>query len=149
MRDGTLCCVIKNNKILLMVKKRGLGKGKLTAPGGRLEDGETEEECAVREVEEEVCITPLGVRKVGVMEFSNGGDGMKVHIFESHDFTGDINETDEADPLWADVDKLPFEKMWQDYRLWLPLLLEGKRFEGRCLYTRDWNHIIDYHMEFD
>ncbi len=41
-------------RLLLIVKKRGLGQGKVNAPGGRLEPGETPEQAAVRETREEV-----------------------------------------------------------------------------------------------
>ncbi len=58
---GTILFVIIDDQILLIHKKRGLGAGKINGPGGRLDDGETPAECAVREVEEELRISPSGV----------------------------------------------------------------------------------------
>jgi ADP-ribose pyrophosphatase YjhB (NUDIX family) len=44
----------KRQKVLLIMKKTGLGKGKVNAPGGRLEPGESFLEAAIRECREEV-----------------------------------------------------------------------------------------------
>ena len=55
---ATLVFVIKGDRILLIRKKRGLGAGKVNGPGGRLEAGETFGQCAVREVQEELGVTP-------------------------------------------------------------------------------------------
>jgi 8-oxo-dGTP diphosphatase len=49
---ATLVFVVKDGRILLIRKKRGLGAGKINAPGGRLEAGEAPIEGAVREVQE-------------------------------------------------------------------------------------------------
>ena len=52
----TLCLLIKDNKILLPIKKRGFGKGKNNGVGGKLEDGETELEAMIRETKEEIGV---------------------------------------------------------------------------------------------
>ena len=56
---ATLVFVVKDGQMLLIRKKRGLGAGKINAPGGRLEPGEAPLEAAIREAQEELCITPL------------------------------------------------------------------------------------------
>ena len=58
---ATLAFVIKDEQILLIRKKRGLGAGKINGPGGRLENNETIAACAVREAQEELGITPTCV----------------------------------------------------------------------------------------
>ena len=67
--EGTLCFVIQDGQILLIEKKRGLGAGKVNGPGGRLEKGETAEQAAIRETQEEVGITPTGVQWAGELRF--------------------------------------------------------------------------------
>jgi 8-oxo-dGTP diphosphatase len=47
---ATLLFIIEGDRILLIEKKRGLGSGKVNAPGGRLEPGETAFEAAIREL---------------------------------------------------------------------------------------------------
>ena len=49
---GVLCFIVKEGRILLIEKKRGLGAGKVNGPGGRIEKGETAEQAAVRETQE-------------------------------------------------------------------------------------------------
>jgi len=51
---ATLVFVVKDSSVLLIRKKCGLGAGKINAPGGRLEPGETPLEAAIRETREEV-----------------------------------------------------------------------------------------------
>ena len=46
-------------RVLLIRKKRGLGAGKINGPGGKLDPGETPEQCAVRETQEELHVTAL------------------------------------------------------------------------------------------
>ncbi len=132
---ATLVFVVKNSSILLIRKKRGLGAGKINAPGGRLEPGETPLEAAVRETREEVCITPLDLSYAGVNRFQFV-DGYSIHVdvFKAADYEGEPRETDEATPIWTPVDRIPYEEMWEDDPLWIPLLLEGVRFSGRYIF---------------
>ena len=58
-------------------------------------------------------------------------------VFTATAYEGTPTETAEAIPAWIDKDKIPYEKMWADDRLWLPLLLEGRRFTGRFLFDKD------------
>ena len=60
---ATLLFVIREGQILLIHKKRGLGAGKIIGPGGRLGPGESPLQGAMRKVQEELCITPTGVRQ--------------------------------------------------------------------------------------
>jgi 8-oxo-dGTP diphosphatase len=45
-------------------------------------------------------------------------------------FLGDPVETEEAIPLWFELQKLPLDEMWEDDRLWLPRMLDGESFSG-------------------
>ena len=132
---ATLCFIIRDGQILLIHKKRGLGAGKINGPGGRLEGGETEEQGAIRETQEEVGVTPLGLAKIGELYFQFI-DGYKLHVavFSASDCTGTLIETSEAKPIWVDLDKVPYNEMWQDDQYWLPLLLEHKHFCGYFVF---------------
>lgn len=135
---ATLLFVIKEGKVLLIHKKRGLGAGKVNAPGGRLDPGETPEQCAIREVQEELCVTPTGVQFVGELRFQFV-DGLSIHgyVFRADDHEGEPQETDEAIPLWTDLGQIPFDNMWADDRLWIPLMLDNVFFDGRFLFDGD------------
>lgn len=135
---ATLCFVVTNGDILLIEKKRGLGAGKINGPGGRIEPGETPLEAAVRETREELLITPENPSQRGELSFQFR-DGYSLHcaVFLSDGFTGTPTETDEAVPLWTPLDSIPFDRMWEDDRHWLPGMLEGKHFRARFLFDHE------------
>lgn len=130
--------IVREGRLLLIHKKRGLGAGKFNGPGGRIEVGETPIQAAVREVQEEVGVTVTHVRPAGELYFQFT-DGHSIHgyVFTGTDFAGELRETDEAVPFWVPVDRIPYHNMWADDRLWIPLLLEGKPFVGRFLFDGD------------
>ena len=59
---ATLLFIVRGDEVLLIRKKRGLGAGKINAPGGRLEPGEAPLAAAIREVQEEILVTPARSR---------------------------------------------------------------------------------------
>ncbi len=107
--------VVDGDQILLIDKKRGLGAGKVNGPGGRLEHGETFEECAVRETREELHVTPLSPTLRGRQRFHFvDGYMLTVFCFVSFAHDGTATETDEARPRWTPIDAIPYERMWAD-----------------------------------
>lgn len=135
---ATLLFVVRDGQVLLILKKRGLGAGKINGPGGRLDPGETPRDCAIREVQEELRVTPTGVRDAGELLFQFV-DGHSIHgyVFRADDCHGEPQETDEAEPRWTPIDRIPYDRMWADDALWMPLLLERKPFIGRFLFDGD------------
>lgn len=135
---ATLIFVVRGGEVLLIRKKRGLGAGKVNAPGGRLEPGESPLACALREAQEELCVEPFGVTHHGELSFHFvDGYALYADVFRAEGCTGVATETDEAVPLWTPLEALPYDEMWADDRLWLPLLLEGRRFVGRFVFDAD------------
>lgn len=134
----TLCMVIKNNKILLGMKKRGFGVGRWNGFGGKIEEGETIEQGAHRELEEEIGIKALDMQKVGILDFSFENDSkiLEVHIFKITDFIGEPVESEEMKPDWFSFENIPFEQMWSDDKYWFPYLLNNKLFKGTFLFDR-------------
>lgn len=142
---ATLVFVVKDERMLLIRKKRGLGAGKINAPGGRLEPGEAPREGVIREAREELHITPRGLSYAGENQFQFvDGYSIHVHVFKAEDYEGTPTETDEAAPIWSRVDAIPYDEMWEDDRLWIPHVLEGARFFGRYLFDDD--VMLDYDL---
>lgn len=135
---ATLLFVITQGRALLIRKKRGLGAGKINAPGGRLEPGEAPIDAAVREVREELGVTPIAPRARGTLAFEFV-DGYRLfcHVFSADRCEGEAIETDEATPLWTGLDAIPYEQMWADDALWLPKMLAGYGFDGRFVFDGD------------
>lgn len=125
----TLIFLFQGDQILLIHKKTKLGAGLINAPGGKIERGETPEQCAIRECHEEVGLIPIRPQHCGTLQsaFHNGFD-LQVDIFASSDFEGTLIETDEADPFWNSVHDIPYDRMWPDSRFWLPHVLSNRRF---------------------
>jgi 8-oxo-dGTP diphosphatase len=133
------------NRFLMIEKKRGFGAGYYNAAGGRLEEGETWLECAVREIQEELCITPLDPVHAGTLMF-HFIDGHSIHgeVFVATQFEGTPTETDEAVPFWFSIDELPYHNMWEDDTIWIPHLIDGKKFHGR--FTFDGKTMLDHEV---
>jgi 8-oxo-dGTP diphosphatase len=145
---ATLLFVRRDDEILLIRKKRGIGAGKINGPGGRIEAGESAAECAVREVHEELGVLPSKPRLGGQLSFQfRDGYALAVDVFDTFTAEGDAIETDEALPLWTKIDQLPFEEMWADDRIWLPHLLAARFFRGRFVFDGD--TLLDHALEVD
>jgi 8-oxo-dGTP diphosphatase len=95
-------------------------------------------EGAIREVQEELCVTPSGVREAGELLFQFV-DGYALYgaVFTATGFAGELCETREAAPLWTPTDSIPYDRMWADDALWLPLLLAGRGFRGSFIFDGD------------
>ena len=134
----TLCMVIKEGEILLGLKKRGFGVGRWNGFGGKIEEKETVEEGALRELKEEIGIVATKMDKVGILEFlfQNDPKILEVHIFKVSKFDGEPLESEEMKPRWFIFEKIPFSQMWSDDIHWFPMLLGGKLFKGSFLFDR-------------
>jgi len=145
---ATLMFVITGDQILLIKKLRGIGEGKVNGPGGKIDPGETPLECAIRETQEELGVTPLRTRRVGELYFDMTHiPNIHCHVFTAEDIEGTPISTDEAIPLWTKIDEVPYEKMWEDDRHWLPQVIDGRTFEGRFQFEDE--EIQWRQVEFD
>lgn len=143
----TLLVIHKGNKVLLGMKKRGFGMGNWNGFGGKVQDGETIEVAAKRELLEESGLRVDVIEELGVLNFSwqDKPDVLEVHIFKALDFIGNLVESEEMRPQWFSVSEIPFEKMWQDDKYWFPLFLQNKKFRGTILFD-DHNNIVKYEL---
>jgi 8-oxo-dGTP diphosphatase len=135
---AVLCFVLDPDRILLIHKKTGLGRGKVNGPGGRIEPGESPAEAAVRETVEETGIVPGSLREAAELSFVFT-DGYSLHCtaFVASKWSGEPVRTREADPFWCPLDAIPYDRMWADDVLWLPRALAGERIAGRFVFDDD------------
>lgn len=142
MRQATLCFLLRENEILLAMKKRGFGIGKWNGYGGKVQEGEEIIQAALRELTEESGVTAVqeALVKVARLTFlfkDNPVWNQEVHVFFIQDWQGQESETEEMSPQWFAVNSLPYETMWQDDKEWLPLALAGKTVQGEFLFNSD------------
>ena len=136
----TLLFLRRDNQILLAMKKRGFGADRYNGVGGKISPNETIEQALVRECQEEISVTPLNFTPVAEHKFYGGENDpflMHVYVYFSTEWKGEPVESEEMAPEWFDITKIPYERMWSDDRLWLPLVLEGKKVKGEFSFDSD------------
>lgn len=142
-----LTYVFDGDKVLLILKKTGMGNGYFNAPGGHIELEETMYEAAIRETKEETGLDVENLEERGVLRFQfKSGIRMIGYVFVTSSFSGElINECEETKPFWTKIEDIDYSTMWEDDREWLPLLLDGKKFEGWFIF--DDRTMIDKKVE--
>ncbi len=78
--------IVGRDDLLLIQRARAPSEGLWTLPGGRLEPGETTEECALREVKEELGLTLYGLRPLIVLRHRQ----FKLQTFATQTYDGEI-----------------------------------------------------------
>lgn len=100
--------LIDRDKVLLIRRARPPFEGYWTLPGGRRQHGETAEECAIREVHEELGFAARGLVFVATSRFRVGGGARwTLAVFVTVDFEGTLTPSDEvADCRWVPRDEV-------------------------------------------
>lgn len=128
--EAVIGYIIDRDRILLVEKKKGHGMGKWNGPGGKVEN-ETPEECLIREVREEIGVEVKEFHKVGtILFYSVNEEDWLVHVYRITKYEGKPLETEEVKPRWFKIGEIPFDRMWEDDRHWLPYVIENKPFEA-------------------
>jgi ADP-ribose pyrophosphatase YjhB (NUDIX family) len=152
MKLTTLNFLIKDTQVLLAMKKRSFGEGKWNGVGGKVEEGETLKDAVIRETKEETTVScvPSATEEVAVLTFFYTDKpewNQECHIFVTKVWEGEPKETEDMRPQWFSFDALPFESMWVDDPLWLPLVLHGTHLRAEFYFSekgaRLEKHIIE------
>ena len=137
----TLVFLLRDGDILLALKKRGFGAGLWNGVGGKIEPDETLEQAMVRECQEEIGVTPITFEPVANMNFygidKNQPFHLRIHTYLCTGWQGEPAETEEMQPKWYEIAKIPYEKMWDDDKLWLPKILSGHKITGEFYLNPD------------
>lgn len=139
MKIATLLLLIKDDEVLLAMKKRGFGVGRWNGVGGKIELGETEEQALVRECQEEIGVTPTNYQKVAVHNFAfpDGTLDMQVHTYISKQWQGEPVKTEEMAPKWFKITDIPYADMWQDDIFWLPAVLASQKLKTKFTFDEN------------
>lgn len=150
MQHVSLCFpVTADGLVLLGLKKRGFGLGKLVGLGGKVELGEDPAAAAARELREEAGLLadPNRLDAVARLTFlfpTQPDWDHHMHVFLARAWRGEPLECDEIQPQWHPIDALPFDRMWDDGRYWLPQALAGQRLAATFVYGDDLATVVDF-----
>lgn len=137
----TLVFILRDEQILLAMKKSGHGAGHWNGAGGKVEGSETIEQAMVRECQEEIGIAPTAYHKVAEHAMYQPYKGEAclntIHVYTATDWTGEPTESDEMAPRWFSLSEIPYDHMWPDDIHWLPQMLAGKKLQAVFRYTGD------------
>ncbi len=130
MKHTTLCYIEKDGAYLLLhrvKKEQDANAGKWIGIGGHLEEGETAEECLLREVYEETGLTLTEYRHVGDVSFyCEPWPPEVMHLFHATAFRGSLcKECREGVLRWVDKGQMASLPMWEGDKIFLKKLEEG------------------------
>jgi len=114
-------------------KKDDPNAGKWIGVGGHFEDGESPEECMLREVYEETGLTPVSWKQRGIITFvSDQWETEYMHLFTaeitSEDAVRELAECDEGELAWIEKEKVFDLPLWEGDKVFLKLLETEQEF---------------------
>ena len=132
MLYSTLCYIEKDGKTLMLhrvKKEHDANKDKWIGIGGKFEDGESPEDCVLREVLEETGLTLNSYRYRGIVTFvSDRWETEYMHLFSADGFSGELRDCDEGVLEWVSREKRDSLPAWEGDKIFLRLLDEGAPF---------------------
>lgn len=155
MKQTTLCLLLKEGKILLAMKKRGFAVGKWNGAGGKFDAEKGDKsilDAAIRETKEEIGVDIKDPEKVAVFKFRfpfkkpEDGWDQDVHLFLVKNWGGEPAESEEMAPKWFALNEIPYDKMWEDDRHWMPHILKGEKLKASFTFDQD-NKITEHKIE--
>lgn len=127
----TLCYIEKDGRTLMLhrvKKKNDMNRDKWLGVGGKFEQGESPEECMLREAKEETGLTLTRWVYRGIVTFVSGDYCEYMHLFTADAFEGKLRDCDEGTLEWVETDRLTELPIWAGDKVFLRLLKEKEPF---------------------
>lgn len=138
MKITTLCYIEADDRYLMLhrvsqAKKDDPNAGKWIGVGGHFEDGESPEECMLREVYEETGLTPVSWKQRGIITFvSDQWETEYMHLFTAELSKRDagikLPDCDEGELAWVKKEKIFDLPLWEGDKVFLKLLDTEQEF---------------------
>ena len=129
---STLCYIEKDGQYLMLhrtKKQNDLNKDKWLGIGGKFEEGESPEECIVRETREETGLILKSYKLRCIVTYvSTNWENEYMYVFTSKDFEGEMIECNEGDLQWVDKDKVVDLNTWEGDKIFLEKIQNGDGF---------------------
>ncbi len=132
MELTTLCYIEKDEKYLMLhrvSKKNDVNKDKWIGVGGHFEQGESPEDCLLREVREETGLELTSYRFRGILTFNfNDNDSEYICLYTADGFEGELRECDEGTLEWVPKDEIENLNLWTGDKIFFELLRKDVPF---------------------
>jgi len=129
---STLCYIHRGDEVLLLhrvKKKNDVNHDKWIGIGGKFEEGESPEDCLLRETREETGLTLTGYCFRGIVTFvSDLQETEYMHLFTAEAFEGILRDCDEGTLEWVSREEMKNLPQWEGDRIFLKLLAEDAPF---------------------
>lgn len=141
---STLCYIEKDNKYLMLhrvSKKNDINKDKYIGVGGHLKEGESPEDCLLREVYEETGLTLKSYRLRGIITFvTDISDTEFIFLYTSKEYEGNLIEDidiNEGVLKWIDKEKVKELDLWEGDKIFFDLMKKDEFFSLKLVYEKD------------
>lgn len=132
MTEVTTLCYIERGEEVLMLhrtkKKNDMNEGKWLGVGGHCEQGESPEDCVVREAAEETGLTLESPSFRGIITFVYKDVTEYMMLFTADSFTGEVGECSEGELKWIPKSDIMSLSLWEGDRIFLKLLYDNEPF---------------------
>ena len=147
---ATLCYIHHSGHTLMLHRQKradDIHHGKWNGLGGKLEPGESPEECVMREVREESGLEIKDPHLCGLLIFpAFKGEDWYVFVYTVQEFSGKIHENEEGYLKWIPDAELEFLPLWPSDHIFLPWIKQGRFFSAKFLY--DGEEMTGYEVTF-
>jgi len=151
MKLATLCYLRRDGQTLMIhrVKKANdMHEGKWNGLGGKLNPGESPEECAVREIFEESGLKARSPQFKGFLTFPafSQEEDWYVFVYVVEDFEGELIDSAEGNLSWVDNPDLVSLNLWEGDSIFLPWLDRPGIFSGKFIYKE--GRLVSHEVTF-
>lgn len=138
LKLATLAYVKQNGKTLMLHKAKGYQKGKWNGLGGKLEPGESPEECLKREVLEESGLVVEKAKLKGFLTWPafDGVDDWYAFVYVVTAFSGDLSASDEGELHWIADENVLKLNIFEGDKIFIPWLQQNKMFSAKFCYEK-------------
>ena len=147
---STHCYIERDDQILMMhriKKKNDIHMNRWVGLGGKMNPGETPEQCIIREIYEESNLKANSVKLRGFITFPDfmGDNDWYMFLFSCDDFSGDVIENEEGKLKWIPKSDINQLNMLEGDKIFMKWMTKYNFFTARFIYKDD--ELIDYSLD--